>query len=82
MSTRGLQSWRDLAAADWMLSKPKLHRRRRTFSQRARQNLRVGKTRIYSYNGRLIGNHIRAFGATNFVTQLFIKNRLLAELAV
>ena len=45
MCTRELQSWRDSAAADWMLSKPKPHRHRRTLSRTSRQNLRVGKTR-------------------------------------
>jgi len=45
MCTRGLQSWRDSTAADWMPSKPKPHRHRQTLSRRGRQNLRVGKTR-------------------------------------
>jgi len=45
MCTRELQSWRDSATADWMPSKPKPHRHRRTLFRRGRQNLRVGKTR-------------------------------------
>ena len=36
-------SSRDSAAADWMPSKPKPHRHRRTLSRRARQNLRSAK---------------------------------------
>jgi len=42
MCTRELQSWRDSAAADWMPSKPKPHRHRRTLSRRGRHSLRVG----------------------------------------
>jgi len=45
MNTRERQSWRDSAAADWVQSSPKPHRRRRTLSHRSRQNLRIGKTR-------------------------------------
>ena len=45
MCTRELQSWRDSVAANWMPSKLKPHRHRRTLSRRGRQNLRVGKTR-------------------------------------
>jgi len=44
-NTRGPQSWRNSAAADWMPSKPKPHRHRRTLSRRGRQNLRVCETR-------------------------------------
>ena len=41
-NTREPQSWRNSAAADWMPSKPKPHRHRRTLSRRGRHSLRVG----------------------------------------
>jgi len=44
MCTRELQFWRDSAAVDWMPSKLKPHRCRRTLYRRGQQNLRVGKT--------------------------------------
>jgi len=45
MCTGERQSWHVSAAADWMPSKPKRHRYRRTLSRRGWQNLQVGKNR-------------------------------------
>jgi len=49
MSTRGPRSWRDSAAADWLRSTPKPHRRRQTPLHAARQKLRIPVLRRLSF---------------------------------